>query len=76
MYVKLDVGDDDVWRDMDVRETYPIHRTGDFWSELARGSEGDLSTRGGDLRVLFQPTCAGDFGELRVHFGGRGEMRG
>ena len=37
--------------------------------------EGDLSTRGGDLRVLFQPTCAGDFGELRVHFGG-GEMRG
>ena len=24
--------------------------------------EGDLSTRGGDLRVLFQPTCAGDFG--------------
>ena len=37
--------------------------------------EGDLSTRGGDLRVLFQPTCAGDFGELRVHFG-EGEMRG
>ena len=43
-------------------DIYPIHRTGDFWSELARGSEGDLSTRGGDLRVLFQPTCAGDFG--------------
>ena len=47
---------------MDARETYPIHRTGDFWSELARRCEGDLSTRGGDLRVLFQPTCAGDFG--------------
>ena len=37
-------------------DIYPIHRTGDFWSELARGSEGDLSTRGGDLRVPFQPT--------------------
>ena len=45
MYVKLDVGDDDVRRDMDVRETY-IQSTasGDFWSELARGSE-----------VVFQP---------------------
>ena len=63
MYVKLDVGDNDVWRDVDVRETYiQSTATGDFWSELARGSEGDLSTRGGDLRVLFQPTCAGDFG--------------
>ena len=56
---------------MDVRETYPIHRTGDFWSELAMRCEGDLSTRERDLRVLFQPTCAGDFGELRVHFGER-----
>ena len=45
-----------MWRDMDVRETYiQSTATGNFWSELARESEGDLSTRGGDFRVLFNP---------------------